>query len=42
LPDDKEFLGEAIAIDTVGRLEVKNNSETRSISVGDVVHLRHN
>ena len=42
LPDDKEFLGEAIAIDSVGRLVVKNKSETRSVSVGDVVHLRHN
>ena len=42
LPDDKEFSGEAINIDMVGRLVVKNNSETRSVSVGDVVHLRHN
>jgi BirA family biotin operon repressor/biotin-[acetyl-CoA-carboxylase] ligase len=42
LPNDKQFLGKAIAIDSIGRLVVQNESETRSVSVGDVVHLRHN
>lgn len=42
LPDSKEFSGEAIAIDGLGRLVVQNQSETRSVTVGDIVHLRHN
>lgn len=42
LPNDKQFVGKAIAIDSIGRLVVQNESETRSVSVGDVVHLRHN
>ena len=42
LPGDQQFIGRAEAIDSVGRLVVQNDSETRSVSVGDVVHLRHN
>jgi BirA family biotin operon repressor/biotin-[acetyl-CoA-carboxylase] ligase len=42
LPNDQQFVGKAIAIDSIGRLVVQNESETRSVSVGDVVHLRHN
>jgi len=42
LPNEQEFLGEAISIDNFGRLVVKNEFETREVSVGDVVHLRHN
>jgi len=42
LPNDHQFVGKAIAIDSIGRLVVQNESETRSVSVGDVVHLRHN
>lgn len=42
LPNEQEFLGEAISIDNFGRLVVRNEVETRAVSVGDVVHLRHN
>lgn len=42
LPNNQEFVGEAVALDRLGRLVVNNNSETRSVSVGDVIHLRHN
>lgn len=42
LPNESEFVGEAVSIDEFGRLVVKNDIETRSVSVGDVVHLRHN
>ena len=42
LPGDQQFIGRAEAIDSIGRLVVQNDSETRSVSVGDVVHLRHN
>ena len=42
LPGDQEFLGRAIEVDALGRLVVQNQSETRAVSVGDIVHLRHN
>ncbi len=42
LPNEQDFVGRAVAIDSIGRLVVQNDSETRSVSVGDVVHLRHN
>lgn len=42
LPGDKEFFGRAIEIDSLGRLVVQNHTETRAVSVGDIVHLRHN
>ena len=42
LPGDQEFFGRAIEIDSLGRLVVQNQAETRAVSVGDIVHLRHN
>ncbi|MEN9749896.1 MAG: hypothetical protein RL149_974 [Actinomycetota bacterium] len=42
LPGDQEFVGEAVEVDELGRLVVTNSSETRAVSVGDIVHLRHN
>lgn len=42
LPGDQEFFGRAIEIDGLGRLVVQNGNETRAVSVGDIVHLRHN
>lgn len=42
LPGDQEFIGTATEVDALGRLVVANETETRSISVGDIVHLRHN
>ena len=42
LPGDTEFVGRAIEIDSLGRLVVQNETETRAVSVGDIVHLRHN
>ena len=42
LPGDQEFFGRAIEIDSLGRLVVQNHTETRAVSVGDIVHLRHN
>lgn len=42
LPADQEFIGTATEVDSLGRLVVTNDSETRSVSVGDIVHLRHN
>lgn len=42
LPGDQEFLGKALEVDALGRLVVQNAAETRAVSVGDIVHLRHN
>ena len=42
LPGDKEIVGEAIDIDSLGRLVVQHESQTTAVSVGDIVHLRHN
>jgi len=42
LPADQEFVGMASEIDALGRLVVKGETETRAVSVGDIVHLRHN
>lgn len=42
LPNEQEFIGQATSIDSIGRLVVNNETETRSVSVGDVIHLRHN
>lgn len=42
LPGNQEFFGRAIEIDSLGRLVVQNHTETRAVSVGDIVHLRHN
>ena len=42
LPGDQEFVGQALEVDLLGRLVVQNATETRAVSVGDIVHLRHN
>jgi BirA family biotin operon repressor/biotin-[acetyl-CoA-carboxylase] ligase len=42
LPGDAEFMGHGVEIDSLGRLVVQNDKETRAVSVGDIVHLRHN
>ncbi len=42
LPGDKEILGEAIDIDDLGRLVVAHDGKHTTVSVGDIVHLRHN
>jgi BirA family biotin operon repressor/biotin-[acetyl-CoA-carboxylase] ligase len=42
LPNQTEFIGEAIDIDPLGRLVVRSSSDTISVAAGDVVHLRHN
>ncbi|MEN9713773.1 MAG: hypothetical protein RLZZ164_437 [Actinomycetota bacterium] len=42
LPNQTEFIGEAIDIDSLGRLVVKSANDTISVAAGDVVHLRHN
>jgi BirA family biotin operon repressor/biotin-[acetyl-CoA-carboxylase] ligase len=42
LPGDEVFVGQCEKIDDQGRVVVRNASETRAISVGDIVHLRHN
>ena len=42
LPAEEEFIGRAIEIDSLGRLVVQSANETRAVSVGDIVHLRHN
>jgi BirA family biotin operon repressor/biotin-[acetyl-CoA-carboxylase] ligase len=42
LPGDKEAVGEAIDIDDLGRVVVSHDGKHTPISVGDIVHLRHN
>lgn len=42
LPGDESFVGVAERLDEQGRLIVQSGGETRTISVGDIVHLRHN
>ena len=42
LPGDEIFIGRCEKIDEQGRLVVFGQGETRHISVGDIVHLRHN
>lgn len=42
LPGDESLLGVAERLDEQGRLVVKSGGETRTIAVGDIVHLRHN
>lgn len=42
LPGDEIFTGHCEKIDEHGRLVVFGQGETRHISVGDIVHLRHN
>jgi BirA family biotin operon repressor/biotin-[acetyl-CoA-carboxylase] ligase len=41
LPGDRELLGEAVALDTDGRLVVRTADGTRqAVGAGDVVHVR--
>jgi BirA family biotin operon repressor/biotin-[acetyl-CoA-carboxylase] ligase len=42
LPGEKELLGEAIDIDDLGRIVVAHDGKHTAVSVGDIVHLRHN
>jgi BirA family biotin operon repressor/biotin-[acetyl-CoA-carboxylase] ligase len=47
LPGDKEFTGEAIGIDSSGRLIVTRDEDSEAekvvaVAAGDVIHLRHN
>lgn len=42
LPNQSEFLGEAVDLDPLGRLVVRGTGETLTVSAGDVMHLRHN
>ncbi len=42
LPGDESIVGVAERLDDLGRLVVQSGGETRTISVGDIVHLRHN
>ena len=42
LPGDKELVGEAIDIDDLGRIVVRHGGTDTAVSVGDIVHLRHN
>lgn len=42
LPGDKELTGEAIDIDALGRLVLQHDGTQSAVSVGDIVHLRHN
>jgi BirA family biotin operon repressor/biotin-[acetyl-CoA-carboxylase] ligase len=42
MPGDKELLGEAVDIDDLGRIVVAHEGKHTPVSVGDIVHLRHN
>lgn len=42
MPGDKELLGEAVDIDDLGRIVIAHDGKHTAISVGDIVHLRHN
>lgn len=42
MPGDKEFVGEAIDIDDLGRIVISHDGKHTPVSVGDIVHLRHN
>jgi BirA family biotin operon repressor/biotin-[acetyl-CoA-carboxylase] ligase len=39
-PDGTSAVGEAVAIDEGGRLQVSTSAKTLSVSAGDVLHLR--
>jgi BirA family biotin operon repressor/biotin-[acetyl-CoA-carboxylase] ligase len=39
-PDGTSAVGEAVAIDEGGRLQVSTSTKTLSVSAGDVLHLR--
>ena len=40
LPGGEQLLGEATGIDAEGRLEVRTPEGSRTLGVGDVVHVR--
>jgi BirA family biotin operon repressor/biotin-[acetyl-CoA-carboxylase] ligase len=42
LPGDKEIVGEAIDVDVLGRIVIDVGGKHTPVSVGDIVHLRHN
>jgi len=42
LPGDKELLGDAVDIDDLGRVVLAHDGKHTPVSVGDIVHLRHN
>jgi BirA family biotin operon repressor/biotin-[acetyl-CoA-carboxylase] ligase len=42
LPGDKELIGKAIDIDELGRIVIDCDGKHTPVSVGDIVHLRHN
>ena len=42
MPGDKELLGEAVDIDDLGRIVLAHDGKHTPVSVGDIVHLRHN
>ena len=42
LPGDKELVGSAVDIDTLGRIVIEHDGKHTPVSVGDIVHLRHN
>ena len=42
MPGDKELVGEAIDIDDLGRIVIAHDGKHTPVSVGDIVHLRHN
>lgn len=42
MPGEKEIIGEAIDIDDLGRIVILHDGKHTAVSVGDIVHLRHN
>ncbi|MFM6977895.1 MAG: biotin--[acetyl-CoA-carboxylase] ligase [Micrococcales bacterium] len=42
MPGDKELVGEAVDIDDLGRIVIAHDGKHTPVSVGDIVHLRHN
>jgi BirA family biotin operon repressor/biotin-[acetyl-CoA-carboxylase] ligase len=42
MPGDKEIVGDAIDIDGLGRIVISHDGKHTPVSVGDIVHLRHN
>ena len=42
MPGDKEIVGDAIDIDDLGRIVISHDGKHTPVSVGDIVHLRHN
>lgn len=42
LPGEKELVGIAVDIDDLGRIVIAHDSKHTAVSVGDIIHLRHN